>query len=367
MMLAVPELASLHTLRPFTLLPSIRQAVLSSKPDLIVPADDTAVLLLHDFAQQYSEFSPLIERSLGSSRHFSLLRSRRQFLTLAESLGIPCPLTSKIESSARINAIEAANTFPTVLKYDGTSGGYGVVLARNPDQLQLGYRMLKRHRLPLRNLKRFLIDADVTALHRPLALPPDEITLQSFIPGASANGLFVAQRGQILAHIQVRVVRALSETGAAVVVDRIQHSAILDAAQKIASRLELSGFFGLDFILHAETGEPFLLEINPRATQLCHIPLDPEQSAFATLADAIYFAASGNIPQQQLPPLPIHARFAFFPQALTLPSDDPALATATIDRPDNPAIVVEMERHVWPQRRSWLLLYNRIVHPIHQR
>ena len=359
-MQAVPGLASLHTLRPFAILPSIRHAVRASAPDLIVPTDDTAVLLLHDLVQQYPEFSPLIEHSLGSSRHISLLRSRRQFLTLADSLGIPCPQTSKVESSARIDAIILANKFPTVLKFDGTSGGYGVVLARDPDQLQRGYQMLQHHRLPLRSLKRFLIDNEVAALHRLKASSPDEITCQSFIPGIAANGLFVVQRGQMLAHIQVRVVRALSETGAAVIVDRIHHPAILDAAQKIASKLELSGFFGLDFILHADTDEPYLLEINPRATQLCHIPLDPEQNSFSTLADAIYFLASGNIPKH-MTQLPIHDRFAFFPQVFTLPSDDPALATAAIDRPDNPALVAEMERPVWPQRRLWLRLYNRIV------
>jgi hypothetical protein len=366
MMQAVPGLASLYTLHPLAIPQSLRQAVLASAPDLIVPTDDTAVWLLHELAQSNPEFSPLIERSLGSPEHFSVLRSRRQFLALAQSLGIPCPQTARIESPSAIHAIVARNEFPAVLKYDGTSGGYGVVLARNPDQLQSGYRMLLRYRLPLRNLKRFLINGDATALHRSNTFPPDEITRQSFIPGTAANGLFVAQRGQILAHIQVGVVRTLSETGASVIVDRIDHPAILDAAEKLAAHLQLSGILGLDFILHADTGEPHLLEINPRATQLCHIPLNPAQNTFATLTDAIYFVASGNIPQQPSP-LPVHNRFAFFPQVLTLPSDDPALATATVDRPDEPALVAELERPVWPQRRPWLRLYNRILRRIDER
>lgn len=366
MMQAVQGLASLHTLRPLAIPQSLRQAVIASAPDIIVPADDIAVCLLHELAQRHPEFSPLVERSLGSSEHFPVLRSRRQFLTLAQSLDIPCPQTSLVASSADIDAIVARSEFPAVLKFDGTSGGYGVVLARNPDQLRRGYRILLRHRLPLRNLKRFLIDGDATALHHANIFPPDEITRQSFISGSPANGLFVARHGEILAHIQVRVVRALSETGAAVIVDRMHHPAILTAAQKLSAHLHISGFFGLDFILHADTGEPYLLEINPRATQLCHIPLDPAHNRFATLADTLYFVASGNIPPQ-LPPQPIHPRFAFFPQVLTLPSDDQALATAVVDRPDGQALIAELERPVWPQRRPWLRLYNRILHRISYR
>lgn len=371
MMQAASGLTAIHRLRPLSIPQSIRRAIFVSRPDLIVPTDDTAVWLLHDIAQRFPELTSLIERSLGLREHYGTLSSRRQFLALAQSLGILCPLTSQLQSSARLDAIVAQSQFPVVLKNDGTSGGYGVVIARNADQLRRGYRLLLRHRLPLRKFKRLLINGDVASLYHADSYPPDEITTQSFIPGTPANGLFVAQRGQILAHLAVRVERALSETGASVVVERIHHPGMLAAAEKLAARLELSGFFGLDFILNAETGEPWLLEINPRATQLCHIPLtsllDPSQNAFATLADAIYFVAAGHAPPQ-LPQQPIHARFAFFPQALTLASDDSVLASAVLDRPDEePELVAELLRPAWPQRRPWLRLYNRMLRRINRR
>ena len=366
MMQAVSGLAQLHLLHPLRLPQGIDHAVRSAQPDLILPCDDTAVWLLHDLAVRHPDLAPLVERSLGEPQHYALLRSRRRFLDLARSLHIRCPETRLIPDASEIESILGDNSLPIALKYDGTTGGYGVVLARTADQLREGYRMLLRHRLRLRALKRFLLDADVAALYRPATQPPDEITGQTFIPGTPANGLFVARRGEILAQLQVRVERALSATGAAIVVDRIHHLTILDAAQTIAARLQLSGFFGLDFILHAETGDPWLLEINPRATQLCHIALDPAHNRFATLADAICFVASGHAPPQ-LPPQPIHSRFAFFPQALTLPSHDPALTTAALDRPDEPALATELLRPVWPCRRPWLRLYNRLLHRIDQR
>lgn len=360
-MQAVPGLAQLHFLHPLAIPRAIHQAILSSRPDLVIPTDDTAVWLLHDLAARHPDLAPLVERSLGDPQHYALLRSRRLFLDLAQSLQIPCPATKLVQDRSEIESTLRDNALPAVLKYDGTTGGYGVVLAHNADQLRRGYRMLLRHRLPARNLKRFLIDADVTALYHSTAQPPDEITQQTFLPGTPANGLFVARRGEILAQMQVRVERALSATGSAVVVDRIHHPAILDAAQKIAARLHLSGFFGLDFILHESTGDPWLLEINPRATQLCHIPLDPAHNRFATLADAACSIAADYAAPPQLPAQPVHPRIAFFPQALTLPPDDPALATAVIDRPeDDPSLLAELLRPVWPYRRPWLRLYNAI-------
>ena len=373
MMRAVRGLAGIHELRPFSIAQSVDRAIAAASPDLILPTDDTAVWLLHDLAQRRPEMLPLVERSLGRSRHFPLLRSRRAFLELAQSLAIPCPVPRVIHSAADIQSLLDQNHYPTVLKYDGTSGGYGVVIAHNAAELDAGYRMLLRHRLPLRRLKRLCINGDVTPLFRSTCLPADEITQQVFLPGTPANGLFVADQGHILAHLQVKAVRTLHATGASVVVDRIFHPAILSAAQKLAAHLELSGFFGLDFILHAETGDPWLLEINPRATQLCTIPLDPHTSnpsgqAFATLADA---ALSRVLPaplSATSPALPVHPRFAFFPQAHQIPADDPALATAVVDRPeDEPELAAELLRPVWPHRRPWLQLYNCLLRRIDRR
>ena len=373
MMHAVRGLADIHELRALSVVQSLDRAIAAASPDLILPADDTAVWLLHDLAQRRPEMLPLVERSLGRSQHFPVLRSRRAFLELAQSLAIPCPAPRVIRSSADIQSLLEQGHYPTVLKYDGTSGGYGVVIAHNAEQLSTGYRMLLRHRLPLRRLKRLCINGDITPLFRSTALPADEITQQIFLPGTPANGLFVANQGRILTHLQVRAVRTLTPTGAAVVVDRIFHPAILSAAQKLAAHLELSGFFGLDFILHEQTGDPWLLEINPRATQLCTIPLDPatispSEQPFATLADAALSLVLSKPLSTAKHSLPVYPRFAFFPQAHQISADDPALATAVVDRPeDEPELAAELLRPVWPDRRPWLSLYNRLMRRVDHR
>ena len=366
---AVRGLSGVYPLRPFFVARAVDDAVEAVRPELVVPTDDTAVWLLHDLARRRPEYAALVEHSVGSREHSAALRSRRAFLAVVQLLGIPCSVPSLVGSAADIDAMIARSVFPVVLKYDGTSGGYGVVIAHDAEELRRGYRMLLRHRLPLRRVKRLLIDGDCTALYHPSTFPPDEITQQPYIPGVPANGLFVADRGEVIADLQVRVARALSATGAAVVVDRMEHPRMLEAARKIAARLRLSGFFGLDFILHTETGEPWLLEINPRATQLCHIPLEPTRSRFATLADAVcgliggaeQAHASAHVLVRERRQA-VHGRFAFFPQSLTLNPEDPELASAVVDCPEEePELVKELMRPTWPQRRPWLRLYNRVL------
>jgi hypothetical protein len=45
------------------------------------------------------------------------------------------------------------------------------------------------------------------------------------------------------------------------------------AAEKIASRLGLSGFFGLDFMIERGSQAAYLVEMNPRLTPPCHLRL----------------------------------------------------------------------------------------------
>jgi hypothetical protein len=48
---------------------------------------------------------------------------------------------------------------------------------------------------------------------------------------------------------------------------------MMNAAERIAAKLHLSGFFGLDFIIENGSGSTYLLEMNPRCTPLSHIQL----------------------------------------------------------------------------------------------
>ncbi|MGA7475394.1 MAG: hypothetical protein WBW60_21860, partial [Candidatus Sulfotelmatobacter sp.] len=58
-------------------------------------------------------------------------------------------------------------------------------------------------------------------------------------------------------------------------------------------RLGLSGLYGFDFMLEVDTGNAYIIEINPRATQVGHLSLGPGHD----LPEALYAALSGKAVQ----------------------------------------------------------------------
>src|ERR1700741_5491796 len=59
----------------------------------------------------------------------------------------------------------------------------------------------------------------------------------------------------------------------AAVISLVENDDMSSAGKKIVRRLALSGFAGFDFVVEDGTNKPFLIEINPRATQACHLQL----------------------------------------------------------------------------------------------
>jgi carbamoylphosphate synthase large subunit len=70
-------------------------------------------------------------------------------------------------------------------------------------------------------------------------------------------------------------------------VDNAEMSA---AVTKMVRRLNLSGMNGFDFMIEAATGNAYLIELNPRTTQVGHLAL----GAGHDLPAALYAAVTGN-------------------------------------------------------------------------
>ena len=82
----------------------------------------------------------------------------------------------------------------------------------------------------------------------------------------------------------------MHSTGHATVVRLIEHREMTSAVERIARRLNLSGIHGLDFVLEASSGNAYLIEINPRTTQVGHLAL----GAGRNLPAALYTAITGK-------------------------------------------------------------------------
>jgi glutathione synthase/RimK-type ligase-like ATP-grasp enzyme len=342
---AVSRTYTYQGLRP---LRSFVRAISASKPEVVVPGDDLATRHLHDLYDQRelhsgdaAKLSSLIERSLGSPEAFSIVQSRAAFMELAREEGIRVPRTEVIQSGEDLKKWVERFGLPAVLKADGTSGGAGVRMVRTLAEAQHALRKLEAPPLLARAFKRALVDQDRTLVGPSLLRRRPTLSVQAFVAGHEATSTIVCWKGDVLASLHFEVLRKCNAAGHATVVRLIDNSEISTAVERVVRRMGLSGLCGFDFMLEARTGHAYLIEINPRLTQVGHITL----GAGLDLPAALYGAVSGQ-PGQVSSRVTENDTIALFPQEWArdpqseflrtgyhdVPWDVPELVHACIDR-----------------------------------
>lgn len=269
-------------------------AISAAKPDLIVPGDDLATQHLHLLYDQGrrngdagATVCALIERSLGTSNGFAVINSRTKFMELAQSEGIRVPKTEVVRDGNDLKRWFAQAGLPVVLKSDGSSGGDGVRVARTLEDAERALRLLQAPPLVARAVKRALLDQDARLLRPALLRRRATVNAQVFIAGREANSAVACWKGEVLASLHFEVINKVGSSGHATVVRLVDNEEMFAAAEKMVRRLNLSGVHGFDFMLESATGDAYLIEINPRATQVGHLALGLGRDIPAALYSAI--------------------------------------------------------------------------------
>lgn len=284
---AVRKVYDYATLRP---LASLRAAIRAAHADLIIPCDDCAAVDMHRLFKISSttntlerEQRSLIERSLGSPEACSLATARAPLLRWADQAGVRTPKTSVINSVQELTAWMARRGFPAVIKTDNSWGGQGVSIVGNGETAVQAYQSsASRQSLP-HALWRTLVERDLSIVATRLRQPQALITVQDYIPGRPANRAVVCWQGEVLAGLSVEAIHTMHATGPATVVRIIKNAEMATAAETLVRGLGLSGFWGLDFVLEANTSAAYFIEMNPRATPICHLSLGAGQDLPAAL------------------------------------------------------------------------------------
>ncbi|MCU1313579.1 MAG: hypothetical protein JWM54_1336 [Acidobacteriaceae bacterium] len=340
----------------FKPLVSLEAAVLAAAPDLIVPCDDLATLRLQQLAEratpdrQLDTIGALIERSLGPPAQLRELTSRTSVLEIAAEGHLAVPPHSRVQSAEQLRTWLQTYGFPAYLKADGTSGGMGVRLIRNHNEAEAALHALSALPHPLRALKCFAVDRNPTQIDCLLRRARPEISVQQAVVGSDANSAIFCWKGEVLASITVEVVATLYQHGPSTVLRRIQNTAMDHAARVLAARLQLSGFYGLDFILDEQTGTPWLIEMNRRATQTAHLALGHGKD----LAAAAFAAILGKAVRPR-PCVTTLRTFALFPQEW---QRDPTSAFLRSAYHDVPWDAPELVRWYVNQRPGWRRLLS---------
>lgn len=332
----------IHRYSNFLPLSSLRSAIEHASPDLIIPGDDLATHRLHELyrreslrGNERSEVCALIERSLGSPDSFRVVYERVSFMQLAQQSGVRIPKTRVIRDPRELEAFIAETGLPIVLKSDGSSGGEGVKVARTPTEAKRAFQKLHAPPLLARAAKRALLDGDSSLLWPSLRRRRPVVSAQEFVEGREANSAVACWNGSPLAALHFEVAHKKHATGHATVVRRTEHAEMAAAVETMVSRLKLSGIHGFDFMIEAQTGNAYLIEINPRSTQVGHLPLGHGHDLPAALVSAV--TAS---PVQAAPAVTENDTIALFPQEWTRDPASPFLRTAYHDVPwDEPRLL----------------------------
>jgi carbamoylphosphate synthase large subunit len=337
-------------------LESLRHAIDAVDPEAVLPLCDRSVQHLHELHAQAhsggeSRRARLIERSLGSPESFSVVSSRFELLQAARAEGILVPEMHAIRNPAELENWCAETAAPWVLKADGTWGGRGVRMASTLSDARRDWIELAQRPNLAELAKRLLLNLDRGWILSDWKRAETEVTAQSYIQGRPANCSVVCWQGRVLAGVAVEVVQALGPTEPAMVVELVEGSEMLSAAESLVERLQLSGFLGFDFMIEEATGRTYLIEMNPRITPLSSIALGSGRDLVAA-----YWAQLTGLPLRERTPVTEKRRITYFPQNSNKAAPLQEIAseqTAYFDVPQGEPDLVSALLHPWCSR-SWL-------------
>jgi biotin carboxylase len=214
-------------------------------------------------------------------------------MRIAQEEGIRVPTTVGIANLDELRPQIAHTGFPVVLKADGTSGGIGVRVAQTMEEAERAFRTLQAPPLLARAAKRALVDRDKTLVWPSLLRRRHVVSAQSFIEGREATSTVACWQGKVLAGLHFEVINKRSSAGPATVMRLVDNPEMSAAVEKMVHRLNLSGLHGFDFMLESQSGNAYLIEINPRTTQVGHLTLGARRD----LPAALFAAMSGSAVQ----------------------------------------------------------------------
>jgi hypothetical protein len=348
-LLKVKSVQHWHRYRSLQPLSGLRSAILRSNAALVVPCDDRAVAHLHSLYAALPVTAPeaeVIRRSLGSPRGFTIAERRSEFISLACEENITAPQMLPVTTAADLRSALEQISLPAVMKADGTWGGLGVVFIHSLEEAERILQKLSRPPNIAIALKRLIIDRDPFHFYPLLRRQRPTINVQRFVDGRPANSAVVCWDGEVLASIHVEVLKSRGHLGNSTIVRVIENVQMSEATKRLASRLNLSGFYGFDFLIEHTTGLPHLIEMNPRTTPLSHLAMGTGRNLVAALSAKLLghsAPATASVTANEV--------VAYFPQAWLLEPDPQTLNNVYHDVPwEEPELVRELIKLPWPER-----------------
>ena len=301
--------------------------VKATAPRLVLPCDDTALRLLmllvasppQDMQPQLKvQLGVLIADSLGDPEFYRTSIDKTMIPAAAEAMGVPVPAHCVVASLDDAEPFIAAHGFPLVVKRGQSTAGDGVAICGNRDELAAA-------------LTRFLMPGGLDFGD----LTVGSVALQAHVPGRIHFYMGAAWKGELLTGVAVEKLEG-EPMGPTTASRYFRSKAMHDLTAKLTRGFGLTGIFSPEFVVHEQTGEPVLLELNRRMSHGSHI----------SAGFGLDFAAALHSAMHGLPPVTRaelddgeeHLR-AHFPAEWIRDAESPRLRECRVDIPwDDPEL-----------------------------
>lgn len=336
---------------------SLTTAINEVAPEFIIPCDDRVITHLHRLYAHTRDagLRRLISRSLGDPQNFNLVQSRASVLALAAENGIRVPETRPLNTVADLDDWAMDHPLPWVLKVDGSWGGEGVEIVSDLPAARRAFHKLSHTISVGFALRQLILRGDFFPATAWQHQPERSISVQVYIDGRPANCAVAAWNGDIDAGLCVDVLSSEGRTGPASLIRVTENAAMLNAGATLARALRLSGLVGADFVIEKATQIPYLVELNPRATPICHLQLGNGRDLIAAIKSRITGA-----PERLRETVTTNEVIALFPQGERFNKEISSLTTTYNDAPLSDPDLIEILRRtplIDRRRLEALLLY----------
>ena len=307
--------------------------VRATAPLLVLPGDDVAYRLLQALVLAPPEdmqpvlreqLTTLVKASLGDPDCYRTSVEKTRLPAAAQALGVRVPGYTLVHTLDEARAFAAAHGYPVVLKLNQSTGGNGVELISGDSELERAFFALGSANKP---------DFDGTMVRH--------LLIQKQISGKVRFQNVAAWHGRIVAAWIVERVIAYPEPKGPSSVNRYYHDAqIRDFSERIVAGFGMTGLFSIEYIVDAQSGDAYLLEINRRITPGSHAGRIVNVDLCAAL-----FAAATSTPMTTRPDLEPgeEHHVAKFPQEWLRDMNSPYLDQCRIDAPwDDPVLFEAM-------------------------
>lgn len=223
--------------RPEAFLDALERELAVGEYDVLLPVNETTVDLVVANRERFEDDAAL---PFPSYEKLFVGLNKRQTVEVADELGVPQPKTLFSEE-ASLDAVEDAIGFPVVVKPERGSGRSGVWVCASRDELERASRR-------------------ATDAHGP-------VLFQNFVPNGGERGVYTMYDDESRLSgltVQHRLRSHPPDGGPSTYRETVDDPELVELADQLLSGLDWRGAAMAEFRVHAGTGEPYLIELNPR-------------------------------------------------------------------------------------------------------